>query len=151
MKELIIIGVSSFSFLSIIITIIILYMNASDDTLSSLGLSSLIKDSGDSDKDAGSLSNSGNSGNSGNGGCTRGTNVTTHGTTYDACDLETKAKEFCGKNDGRWVYDAYWDSRMARGASCGTSQSAYGNGVKWENVCSKLKSGNYKYSSLGCS
>lgn len=80
-----------------------------------------------------------------------GSNITTWGTTYDACDLEIKAKEKCANNDGRWVYDAYWDSRNARGASCGNNQDKYGSGnVKWQNVCSLLATGDYKYSALGC-
>jgi len=75
---------------------------------------------------------------------------------YDTCSLggnglRENALAKCAKNDGRWVFDAFWDSREARGYDCGHSQSNY-RGNNHNDVCNKIRNSapGLEYEALGC-
>jgi len=86
--------------------------------------------------------------------------INTWGTEYDACGgLRHQALEHCNRKnwwgqpdpDGRWVYDAFWDSRNAHGRDCGNSQDNY-KGNTWDNSCGKIRNSKAgeEYDALNC-
>ncbi len=83
-------------------------------------------------------------------GCVRGSNVTTWGTEYDSCDVESLALMKCLAGDKRWAYDAMWDSRLARGYNCGPSQFDY-MGNTYDSICNTaITTGSISYDKLNC-